>query len=92
MSIPVSLGKDSAIRLVRLLHLFALFSLVQTGILLQAGLVYFLGLAVMAGIYLYYHLQLRAQGPGRFFFMCNTQVAIAFLATSVGVLLWQRLL
>ncbi len=91
-SIPVSLGRDSSILLVRLLHLFALCMLVQTGISLKADYFYFFGLIAMAAIYVYYHLQLRVQGPSRFFFMCNTLVALVFLLTSFGVLLWQRLL
>ncbi len=91
-SIPVVVGKAKALRIVRGLHLVAILVLAEAGVYLQACPLYFFGVILIAFIYLYYHLQLRVKGPDRFFFMCNTQVALAFLATSLGVLVWQRLL
>lgn len=91
-SIPVTMGKSGAIYLVRSLHIFALIVLAEAGVYFEAGPIYFAGVAAIACIYLYYHLQLKEHGPDRFFFMCNTQAALAFLATSMGVLIWQRLL
>ena len=90
LSIPVVLGKEGAIRLVRLLHLLAMVMLVQAGTYMQAGPLYFIGLIPVAATYLYYHFQLQVENPNQFFFRCNTQVAIVFLATSIGVLVWQR--
>lgn len=89
-SIPARLGRNKSIWIVRGLHLFALAALVSAGISLQVGPIYFAGVAVIALIYLYEQLQMG--GPDQFLFRCNTRVALTFLATTLAVLLWQKLL
>ena len=91
-SMPVALGKTNSLWLVRGLHLFAILALIEAGLYLRLTPLYFLGILAMGMIYLYYHLQLKVRGPERCFFLCNAQVALTFLAISVEVVVWQRLL
>ncbi len=88
-SIPARMGTKVTLRMARLIHFVALLPLITLGLISELSLVYYLGVALMAALYLYYHLRLRRKGEfEQSFTACNLYGGLLFLATSIGVAIW----
>ena len=90
-SIPASFGEGRALSIARGLHLLTVAALAVAGVGAAAGLIYFIGVAVAAGLLLYEHSLVKADDFTRLdaaFFTMNGVISIVFL----GFVLTERLL
>jgi 4-hydroxybenzoate polyprenyltransferase len=90
-SVPSTFGEANALGIARLLHLLTVAALTLAGLGAGAGVVYFLGVLVAAGLLLYEHSLVRADDFSRLdaaFFTMNGVISIVFL----GFVFTERLL
>ena len=90
-SLPASLGARGAIVVARVLHLVTILSLAIAGIAVGGGTLYWIGVAVAAGLLAWEHRLVRADNLSRLdaaFFTMNGVISIAFF----GFVLAERLL
>lgn len=90
-SIPAVLGPEKSVWMARILHLLAIAFMAQAGIWAGANRIFFIGVAAVAGVYLYYHRKIDLgyiSGIDRTFFNCNSLVGLTILTFTVGSLLW----
>jgi len=89
-SIPVAMGPSRAIRLSRWLHLGTILSLISLGITLDLSFIYFVGIAILAGLLRYHHKMVQMSSIHsipRAFFTCNSLVGLITLLSILGALL-----
>lgn len=80
-SIPVWLGKRSALRLSEALHLIPVLSLVAAGMLGPFGIIYWAGVTVFSGLLIYQHLLVKPDDLSRVnmaFFTTNGVASVVF--------------
>jgi 4-hydroxybenzoate polyprenyltransferase len=90
-SVPSTFGEANALGIARVLHLTTIAALGLAGIGAGAGVLYFLGVLVAAGLLLYEHSLVRADDFSRLdaaFFTMNGVISIVFL----GFVFTERLL
>ena len=90
-SVPASLGVKKGLQVAKLLHLVAVLLLLQLGIFLHLNFVYYLGVGVVAFIYLTHHFKMNPndhQSLHVAFTSCNTWVGLTFMVFTIGSLLW----
>lgn len=90
-SVPSTFGEANALGIARILHLLTVAALTFAGLGAGAGVVYFLGVLVAAGLLLYEHSLVRADDFSRLdaaFFTMNGVISIVFL----GFVFTERLL
>jgi 4-hydroxybenzoate polyprenyltransferase len=90
-SVPAAFGEARALSIARGLHLLTVAALAVAGVGAAAGLIYFIGVAVAAGLLLYEHSLVKADDFTRLdaaFFTMNGVISIVFL----GFVLTERLL
>lgn len=90
-SLPVRLGPQGALRIARLAHLVTVLSLAMVGWLLNLRLIYFIGIAIVAGLLRYHHRLLQVSSIDaipRTFFLCNGFVGVIVLLSIIGDLVW----
>jgi 4-hydroxybenzoate polyprenyltransferase len=91
-SLPARIGIPQALRTARLLHLISVLSLGTLGKVLGLGLVYYIGVTLIALLFLVHHLfqhrRTSAQNS-RIFLASNTQMAMLLLIFTVGALVWR---
>jgi 4-hydroxybenzoate polyprenyltransferase len=90
-SVPSTFGEANALGIARMLHFTTVVGLALAGIGAGAGMVYFAGVAVAAGLLLYEHSLVRADDFSRLdaaFFTMNGVISIVFL----GFVFTERLL
>jgi 4-hydroxybenzoate polyprenyltransferase len=90
-SVPAAFGEGRALSIARGLHLLTVAALGVAGVGAAAGLIYFIGVAVAAGLLLYEHSLVKANDFTRLdaaFFTMNGVISIVFL----GFVLTERLL
>ncbi|MFL5600264.1 MAG: UbiA-like polyprenyltransferase [Gemmatimonadaceae bacterium] len=90
-SVPATFGEANALGIARMLHLCTVGALALAGVGAGAGLVYFVGVAVAAGLLLYEHSLVKADDFSRLdaaFFTMNGVISIVFL----GFVFTERLL
>lgn len=79
-SIPARFGVGRTLMLSRLLHLFSWGLLVMTGAIFQLGPIYWIGMAVVAGLFIYEHSLIGADDLSRLdmaFFNMNGYISLA---------------
>ena len=89
-SIPAALGEARALTIARGLHIVTVIALAAVGIAVAAGWLYWLGVAVVAGLLLYEHSLVRPGDLSKLdaaFFTMNGIISIAFF----GFVLAERL-
>ncbi len=82
-SIPASLGIPRSIQVTRALHLLTVASLAVAGLASPVGVLYWIGVAVVAGLLLYEHRLVRAADLSRLnaaFFTMNGVISLTFFA------------
>lgn len=91
-SIPKKFGVRKALLLARLFHLIAFLMLVFTGMLFKLGTFYWLGMVVVAGLFIYEHSLLKENDLSRLdiaFFNMNGYISVAvFVFTLLDYLFW----
>ena len=90
-SVPSTFGEANALGIARALHITTVVALALAGVGAGAGLLYFLGVLVAAGLLLYEHLLVKADDFSRLdaaFFTMNGVISIVFL----GFVFTERLL
>jgi len=90
-SVPSTFGEANALGIARALHITTVAALALAGVGAGAGLLYFLGVLVAAGLLLYEHLLVKADDFSRLdaaFFTMNGVISIVFL----GFVFTERLL
>jgi 4-hydroxybenzoate polyprenyltransferase len=90
-SVPSTFGEANALGIARVLHLVTVAGLTLGGIGAGAGLLYFVGVLVAAGLLLYEHSLVHADDFSRLdaaFFTMNGVISIVFL----GFVFTERLL
>ena len=90
-SVPSTFGEANALGIARALHITTVVALALAGVGAGAGLLYFLGVLVAAGLLLYEHLLVKADDFSRrdaAFFTMNGVISIVFL----GFVFTERLL
>jgi len=90
-SVPSTFGEANALGIARGLHITTVAALALAGVGAGAGLLYFLGVLVAAGLLLYEHLLVKADDFSRLdaaFFTMNGVISIVFL----GFVFTERLL
>jgi 4-hydroxybenzoate polyprenyltransferase len=90
-SVPSTFGEANALGIARVLHMTTVAALALAGVGAGAGLLYFLGVLVAAGLLLYEHLLVKADDFSRLdaaFFTMNGVISIVFL----GFVFTERLL
>ena len=81
-SVPAAFGEPRALGIARVLHATTVIALLAAGFGAGAGVVYFLGVAVAAGLLLYEHSLVHADDFSRLdaaFFTMNGVISIVFL-------------
>lgn len=94
-SIPVLAGSKGSIWISRGLQTGTVILLMILGVQLELPPLYYGGIAVIAGIYLYFQqlIDLNSKTTiNRAFFRCNGFVALILLLTIIGSLIWPALL
>jgi 4-hydroxybenzoate polyprenyltransferase len=89
-SIPAAVGERRAILVARALHVATVVALAVVGAGIEAGWLYWIGIAVVAALLLYEHSLVRANDLSRLdaaFFTMNGIISIAFF----GFVLAERL-
>ena len=90
-SVPVRFGLAGALRLARFLHLLAVLFMVGLGVSAGLQVVYFVGVAAIAGLLLYEHRLVTPQDltqVGTAFMTLNSLVSVAFFVFTLADLLW----
>jgi 4-hydroxybenzoate polyprenyltransferase len=90
-SVPVRFGLVGALRLARFLHLLAVLFMVGLGVSAGLQVVYFVGVAAIAGLLLYEHRLVTPQDltqVGTAFMTLNSLVSVAFFVFTLADLLW----
>jgi len=90
-SIPVRFGLTGALCLARALHLFAVLFMVALGVIAGLQVVYFVGVAAIAGLLLYEHRLVSPQDLTRVdtaFMTLNSLVSVVFFLFTLVDLLW----
>jgi 4-hydroxybenzoate polyprenyltransferase len=80
-SIPAALGEEWGIRVARLLHVASIAALIAVGLIVGAGVWYWVGIVLAATLLLYEHSLVRPGDLGRLdaaFFTMNGMISIAF--------------
>jgi 4-hydroxybenzoate polyprenyltransferase len=95
-SIPVLLGVKNSLVVARILHGLTVVLLAFTGWMIHIHPVYYSGVVVIAGFFIYYHWMLHRQDLKKSipqaFFACNSRVALTMMLCSLGAVLWPALL
>lgn len=92
-SMPLLIGVDRAVWLSKCLHGLAIGFLILAGYSAYAPIPYYMGVVVVAFIYLFSHASLHPEHPekiARFLEECNRRVALSFMVTTLCALVWQR--
>jgi 4-hydroxybenzoate polyprenyltransferase len=82
-SIPVRFGVKNSLRLARLFHGLTISLLVLTGAIFDLGLLYWAGMLVVTGLFIYEHSLLKPDDLGRLdmaFFNMNGYISVAVFA------------
>ncbi|MBJ7449538.1 MAG: UbiA family prenyltransferase [Parachlamydiales bacterium] len=93
-SAPVALGIKPAIVLAKVLHGLCVLVLIVTGLLVQASMIYYIGIFIVASIFSYQHKMICPQNTHRIektFFVCNGWIAFCLLAFTAGEVIWRVL-
>lgn len=80
-SIPARFGVKRSLIMARVLHVMSWALLVLAGQMLSVGIVYWLGMAVVAGLFIYEHSLVRANDLSKLdmaFFNMNGYISVAF--------------
>jgi len=80
-SIPAALGEAWGIRVARLLHIVSIAALIVVGLVVGAGVWYWVGIVLAATLLLYEHSLVRPGDLSRLdaaFFTMNGMISIAF--------------
>lgn len=92
-SMPLLLGVDRAISLSKCLHGLTVFFLLLAGYNAQVPLPYYIGVILVAFLYLVSYASLRPEVPqkiAQFLEECNKRVALTLMVMTFGALVWQR--
>jgi 4-hydroxybenzoate polyprenyltransferase len=90
-SIPVILGRKKSFLLAQILHAASVLLFAGAGALAHVNFVYYIGLALISGIFIYQHLLLRPKdfrNMRRAFFTCNGLIAVTQCVFTIGAVLW----
>jgi len=91
-SIPKKFGIGKALFLARIFHLITFLMLVLTGILFKMGAFYWIGMVVVAGLFIYEHSLLKEHDLSRLdvaFFNMNGYISVTvFVFTLLNYLFW----
>ena len=88
-SIPVVLGAQGALWVARRSHVVAVAALIWAGVLMGLSAVYFIGVGVVASLYIHYHRKIKPKALDaipQVFFSCNTWVGLTMMAADIGVI------
>ena len=86
-SVPARFGVPATFRVARACHLLTVVFLALAGALLAAGVLYWLGVAVVAGLLLYEHLLVSPRDTSRLdmaFFTMNGVISVTFFLFVLG--------
>lgn len=92
-SMPVRLGKERSLWLVRGLHLLMFFILALFGFMMHFGFIYIISFFALLIIFVQNHVLLMKKEISfeRAFHVCNTYLGVIFLSAILGELLWHVL-
>jgi 4-hydroxybenzoate polyprenyltransferase len=93
-SLPVKMGPQWALRLARWIHVFTVCCLAMVGWMIDLHLLYFIGIAFVAGLLRYHHQVLRVSAMDaipKAFFLCNGLVGVIVLLSVIADLVWRAL-
>jgi 4-hydroxybenzoate polyprenyltransferase len=93
-SLPVLLSPKHSVWVVRLAHAVAFLLLVAVGALAELNSVYYIGVLVIGGVFVYYHRTIdvgRLERIPKAFFSINAVISITIFLTMIGTVLWRAL-
>lgn len=90
-SIPTALGKDRSLMVSNILHVFSALFVIAAGYLGQFGMLYWIGVAVFAGLLIYQHVLVKPDDLSKVNIAFMTTNGIASIVFAVFVILDQLL-
>lgn len=90
-SMPVQIGVQKTLLLAKFVHFLSFTALLIAGLLAQVHPIYFVGLLVIAGLFIYQHSLVKPHDLSqiqRAFFTCNSLIAVTQCTFTLGSILW----
>lgn len=92
-SIPARFGVRKSLRIARAFHLISVLLLILTGVLFKMGAVYWMGMAFVAGLFIYEHSLVKEDDLSRLdiaFFNMNGWISVSVLTATALDLLFRE--